>query len=212
MIGFGIGVCGQRVTRAGDAKPASDATSRAASATRDNTSSAPASTAKNSATGPSHFAIRFYGKRAGVKYQYADLTTAVGDLASQEAIVTLTEDDVASFQADAAPSSRFVITLTAQAAQRWSAALKAMSETQPFTVAVNGETLYVGVVYNIMGAAAIQTPVLHLQEADGKVELRIGAWQGAWYGMGRGDASRIERKEIRELFAKQGVLTTLPAR
>jgi hypothetical protein len=190
-LGVGIGVSGRGATGGDSTKPA---------------------TSTGTATAPTHFALRIYGKRVDVKYQYADLTAAAGDLASQEPVVTLTEEDVAAFQADAAPSSRMLIGLTDQSSRRWSAALAGMKDTQPFTVSLDGRTLYLGVVYTMIGAAAIQTPVLHIQDNKGRMELRLGAWQGAWYGMGRGDASRLEQKDVRALFEKRGVLSTLPAR
>ena len=45
----------------------------------------------------------------------------------------------------------------------------------------DGQNLFVGLVYMLAGAAAIDTPVLHVsRDLDDSVILRLGAQQGAW--------------------------------
>ncbi len=51
-------------------------------------------------------------------------------------------------------------------------------EFHPFRVSCDDQELFVGVGYPIHGAAAIEAPVLHVEQEDGAVTLRIGAWQG----------------------------------
>jgi hypothetical protein len=153
------------------------------------------------------FGIHFFAERVKAFYDYSTLDAATRHLEVKDAVVTLTEEDVEAYWVDAAPSSRILVRLTAQASTQQSAALLGLQETRPFFVTLDGKKLYVGIVYEMGGAAAITTPVVHLLADSGLVELRIGAHQGAWAGgWGTGDASRIDRQEVRDLFEARGAL------
>jgi len=72
----------------------------------------------------------------------------------------------------------------------------------------------VGVIYESYGAAAIDTPVLHVaRDADDSVVLSLGAWQGAWLvsaPTANPEArERIDRPELRAVFCQRGALQEL---
>jgi hypothetical protein len=157
----------------------------------------------------SRFAIRVFGKRVDTTYDYAGLEKKTQHLATADARVTLTEEDIEVYRVEEAPSSRIQLTLTAAATKRWQGTLAAVTDLHPFHVALDGKRLYVGVVYTMYGAAALDTPVLHVKDESGRVELRIGSHQGAWMGWGKGDASRIDAPEVRDLFRDRGALAAL---
>ena len=158
------------------------------------------------------FAIHLFGQRVDTTYDYADLEKKTTALDPKDAHITITADDVAAYRIGDAPSPRIQLLLTPQASKRWGGPLAATQDTQPFIVTLDDQRLYVGVVYTIYGAAALNTPVLHVATDNGQVELKIGSHQGAWMGWGwkNGNASRIDRQEIRDLFFSRGVLAPLP--
>lgn len=165
-----------------------------------------------SAPGP-RFAIYLFDEHLDTTYDYAKLESATQHLDVDDAAVTITEAEVATYWVGAMPSARIQLDLTAEAAQRWGPSLRAMKDNQPFLVTLDGKLLYVGVVYLMYGAAALDIPVLHLpgpfdDETD-PFELKVGANQGAWMGWGKGDAARIDRQEVRDLFEARGALSTL---
>jgi hypothetical protein len=85
----------------------------------------------------------------------------------------------------------------------------------PFRVSCAGELLFVGVVYIEYGAAAIETPVMHVSRAaDQHIVLRLGAWQGAWVLSSvppgaEALAQRLDRPELRGALCRAGVLGQL---
>jgi len=82
----------------------------------------------------------------------------------------------------------------------------------PFWLSCNGQRLFVGVTYFSYGAAAIQTPVLHIgRNDDDHWVLALGALQGAW-GLALTNAEgaeRIDRPELRAAFCQRGALREL---
>jgi hypothetical protein len=65
------------------------------------------------------------------------------------------------------------------------------------------------------GAAALRLPVLHIDmSAAPTVTLLLGAYQGAWYGLGSGTpepvlSGRVDRPELRAVFCQRDVLEEL---
>jgi hypothetical protein len=146
----------------------------------------------------------------GVIYQYADLQAEIETL-SGAVEFTIPLGVVESAAADPPPAARFQLTLDADA----SIGLAAIADVyaQPFRLSCDEEELFVGVVYYRGGAAAILTPVLHAEQAeDGALELRLGAWQGAWSISGGGTAElreRLDRTELRAELCARGILEEL---
>lgn len=145
-----------------------------------------------------------------VIYEYADLLTEIASLTGEvELSVPLT--DVVRAAADPPPAARFEMTLGSETSIELAALLS--MDRHPFRMSCIGEELFVGVVYMLEGAAAIRTPVLHVDEADGgALVLRLGALQGAWLFGDAVDAEyseRIERTELRAGFCERGILDEL---
>lgn len=146
-----------------------------------------------------------------VIYEYEDLEEEIGAL-SGDVQITIPLAEVASAAADPSPAARFEMTL----APDFSDALAAEGDLagHPFRLSCDERELFVGVVYFMAGAAAIQTPVLHMEEADsGALALRLGAVQGAWLLGGDGTSEalreRIDRAELRAGFCERGILNQL---
>lgn len=154
--------------------------------------------------------IDVLAEQVDVIYEYADLVTEIASLTGEvELSVPLT--DVARAAADPPPAARFEMTLAPEASVEFAALTSMM--LHPFRLSCDDEELFVGVVYMLEGAAAIRTPVLHVEEADGgALVLRIGAAQGAWL-FGDVDApelsQRIDRTELRAGFCERGILDEL---
>jgi hypothetical protein len=147
----------------------------------------------------------------GVVYEYADLQAEIGKLSGAvEFRIPLAVVERAA--ADPSPAARFELTLDAEA----SAELAALADVlgQPFRLSCDEQELLVGVVYLRGGAAAIQTPVLHAEQAeDGTLVLRLGAWQGAWSISGGGAPElreRLDRTELRAELCERGILEEIP--
>jgi hypothetical protein len=100
--------------------------------------------------------------------------------------------------------------LTDAAAARVRAATAPLREA-PVLVTLDGAPLYAALEYMVIGAAALRLPVVHLHGlARGEVD--VGAVQGAaTSGLGDAEeAGRIDRAELRALFAGRGVLREVP--
>ena len=151
-------------------------------------------------------------EQVSLPQSYADLQEKIIALSGDVAVsVPLTE--VAHAAAEPPPMARFEMTLNAEASIEF--AELGNLELHPFRVSCDDQELFVGVGYTIYGAAGIAAPVLHVEEEDGAVALRIGAWQGVWLvGLGGGEMeqelrARLERAELRAAFCARGALDTL---
>ncbi len=146
-------------------------------------------------------------------HEYATLEAEVAAL-PQEILLSIPDTDVAQAAADPAPASRIELTLTARASALYGEALEEAA-FNPFRLSCNGESLFLGVSYFSCGAAAIDAPVLHVgRNEENLVVLALGAYQGAWCGLGPGStraAARIDRRELREVFCQRDVLEPLDA-
>lgn len=145
-----------------------------------------------------------------VIYEYADLEKKVASLPDQ-VVLSVTDADVVWAGAGPPTAARIEMRLTQAASARYGTDLQ-HAILHPFRLSCNGKELFIGVVYEIYGAAAIRTPVLHVAIApnSGDVILRIGSFQGAWMGLMAGDDAesreRIDRPELRATFCQKGAL------
>ena len=97
--------------------------------------------------------------------------------------------------------------LTDSATARARAALTGLFET-PVRATLDGATLYAAIEYTAGGAAVFHLPVVHLDGlARGKIGV-CGAQGAAWaaHMATVEDARRIDRAELRALFAARGAL------
>jgi hypothetical protein len=148
----------------------------------------------------------------GTTYDYAALETKVLAL-PQNIVATLTDQDFAWAAADPQLASRMEFHLTEDAASRYGTILDNVQDTRAFRVSCNGQPLFVGVFYLVYGAAALNTPVLHVARENGVLVLRLGAAQAAWMsgpktGCGT-PCQRIDRAELRGAFCRRGILQVL---
>ncbi len=163
----------------------------------------------------SRLRICFCGSDYGIAgYAYAELEARHGTCGLGECLATLTEQDVAAYVAARAPDGRVELELTAGASEALRArapegrAAELFGEG-PFAVSLDGRRLYLGQCYLRMGAAALRYPVMHVEDEDGRVRLRIGDVQGRWAaGVAGGpeETSRMDPPELRALFAGLGKL------
>jgi len=154
--------------------------------------------------------IEFLTDRVDTTYEYADLEEKIAALTGGVAL-TITSDDIEWAAADTPPSPRFEFRLSAEASLRY-AALTDLAYSHPFLVSCGNQALFVGITYMFEGAAALRTPVLHVEETEtGAFRLFLGAWQGAaGLETSTGDVAarqRIDRPELRAAFCGRGILT-----
>jgi hypothetical protein len=150
--------------------------------------------------------------RVSTIYEYADLEQEVASI-PQDVLVSFTDADIEWAAAEPAPASRIEMHMTAQGSLEYGTVLEG-AWLHPFRFSCNGQELFVGLVYEMIGAAAINTPVLHVdRDAEDLVVLRLGAFQGAWYATGAtgpaGARERIDRPELRAVFCERGALQEL---
>ena len=153
-------------------------------------------------------------ERVDVIYTYAELEQKVASLA-QDVEVSLTDADIVWAAIEQPPASRIELHLSAQASALSGDALE-QGRLHPFRVSCDGQSLFVGVIYNANWAAALRTPVLDVSRDSGdSLILRLGAWEGAWAAPGfagdPGARERIDRPELRAAFCRKGVLQELAA-
>jgi hypothetical protein len=156
--------------------------------------------------------IDVLSERVGVAYDYAELEQKIASV-SAEVLVTIADTDIDWAAADAPPAARIELHLSRTASKANVDALTG-ADSRPFRVTCDGQPLFVGVVYLIYGAAALQTPVLHVGDIENDaLVLRLGAWQGAWLlPDAEGDPQlreRLDRSELRATFCARGVLSVL---
>jgi hypothetical protein len=157
--------------------------------------------------------IDVLSENLGVVYDYAELEAEVATL-SPDFIVSIADEDIAWAATDPLASERFEFRLDAAASVLHGAVLSTI-HGHPFLLSCDERVLFVGLGYMREGAAAIRTPVLHVEEAsNGAVTLLLGAYQGAWYGFGSGNGDlvlreRIDRPELRTALCARGILNKL---
>jgi hypothetical protein len=156
------------------------------------------------------FSLKIYKNRLFV-YQYEALAEKFSQGLFGDATNALGEQDIASYSIGPHPSHTIALLLTKEASTRWRSLKR--GETTPFSVSVDDEVLFVGVFYNPIGAAAINTPVIHEREESGCVRVLIGAVQGAAFAQSSPieHTTRLDHPELRQLFSSLGVLQELPA-
>lgn len=162
---------------------------------------------------PTRLAICFCGDGYGIPgYTYADLEARHGSCGAGPCLATVTERDVETYVAGRDPDGRVELELTAAASEELRArspggAVADLFGEGPFAVSLDGRRLYLGLCYFRGGAAALRFPVMHVEDEDGRVRLRVGDVQGRWV-MGAGgdteDLARMDPAELRALFAGLG--------
>lgn len=150
----------------------------------------------------------------GTLYQYSDLEKAVEKL-PPDVLATIEDTDFDWVAIDPSVAVRMQLHLTASASERFASALLERYPIHPFRVKCGGNSLFVGVMYVWYGQAALQTPVMDAIRAEGgNLSLYLGAWEGAWAGLGNRSPeaqASIDRPELRSVFCKRGALRELAA-
>jgi len=160
----------------------------------------------------SHCRIDVLAASVSISSEYADLERKVA-ASSGDVAVSVSDTELEWAAAEPPAAARIELRLNQHASSAKAAAL-ASPQIHPFRVSCNEQTLFVGQTYLEYGAAVLRTPVLHVEQlADGIVELRLGAWQGAWAGFeltdGQLERERIDRTELRSALCARGVLNEL---
>jgi hypothetical protein len=150
--------------------------------------------------------------RVDVIYDYASLEQKIASI-PPDVLASFTDADIASVAAEPPAASRIEMHMTPEASSRYGTVLE-NALLHPFRFSCGGQSLFVGVIYDMIGAAGIRTPVLHVaRDAENPLVLRLGAWQGAWMGMATmedpGARKRIDRPELRAVFCLRGALREL---
>ncbi len=145
-------------------------------------------------------------------YGYADLVQRIAAL-PQDLLVSFTLDDVDWVATDPFPSGRIELHMSAEFGAAWGAALD-MADTNPFRVSCDGQPLFVGEIYMREGAAAFDSPVIHVAIDEGEpLILRLGARMPSWFP-GAGPVAlesrqRLDRPELRAALCVHGALRDL---
>jgi len=150
-----------------------------------------------------------------ITYEYADLEQKIAAL-PQNVRFSFTDADIAWAAAHPDLGAHFEFHMTAQWSSLHDTEIIEHMDNTPFRLSCNGQSLFVGVLYLLWGAAGLKTPVLHPgRDTDNSVILRLGAWQGAWSLYAAvGDAGfreRIDRPELRSVLCQRGALRLLDA-
>jgi len=140
-------------------------------------------------------------------YTYEQALQSRARFESEPCVARLTEADVVEYRVGDPPSGQVDLVLTAGA----SALVKADPDSGedvcmegPFVVSFEGRELFMGQCYLRMGAAALQFPVMHIEEEAGRVVLFIRDQQGG--AGGEESKRRMDPPELRQLFAELGRL------
>jgi hypothetical protein len=151
-------------------------------------------------------------------YEYADLLPVLQGLGPALAVLTFGENDIDEYRVDAERPGKAVFVLTNAASDHMRSLVRPGETLQdvcgegPFTVILDGRMLYGGLCYFVGGAAALRHPVLHVEEVEGRVELRVGDVQGRWAGFMAGDMvaqRRVAPPELTLLFEVAGKVPPL---
>jgi hypothetical protein len=142
-------------------------------------------------------------------YEYAELEQVVASL-PQSFAVSLSTADIEWSAAEPPAAARIEMRLSPAASALYGAALEEAT-MRPFRISCEGQQLFVGQVYMFNGAAALQTPVLHVsREVDDAVILRLGAEQGAWlFPAPLAARERLDHPQLRATLCLAGALSPL---
>jgi hypothetical protein len=140
---------------------------------------------------------------------YTGLEETVASL-SQSFLASVSTADIEWAGADPSAAARIEMRLSPAASELYAAALEG-ADLHAFRLSCDGEELFVGQVYMLEGAAALDTPVLHVaRDADDKVILRLGAQQGAWALSAETPLAARERLDHPQLRATLCLAGALP--
>jgi hypothetical protein len=156
--------------------------------------------------------IDVFDEMVSINYQYAELEETVASLPPLFS-ASVSTADVERVAADVGPTARFEMHLSAAASASYGAALE-NAVMHPFRVSCDGQSLFVGQVYSMIGAAAFQTPVLHVsRDVDDSIILRLGAWQGGWSASTSPSTlaarERLDRPQLRATLCLAGAIEEL---
>lgn len=145
--------------------------------------------------------LEVFDQQVSITHEYAPLEQLVATL-PESFLASISTADVTSSAAEPFPSSRIELRLSAVASSQYGTALEG-ALLHPFRVSCAGKRLFVGLVYQQEGAAALALPVLHVARGDDDIiALRLGAWQSAWLFSGNaGDVAARARLDAPELRA-----------
>jgi hypothetical protein len=140
-------------------------------------------------------------------YNYAELEQRISEI-PQDLLLSFTLDDVEWAAADPAPAARIELHMSMALSQRHGTTLTS-TYNNPFRVSCDGQELFVGLFYQLEGAAAFDSPVIHAdRDEQGQVIIRLGARMGAWLFRDAPEESRlrVDRPELRGALCLQGPL------
>lgn len=161
-------------------------------------------------TDPPRLHVDVYATHVGVVYQYDQLVPKVDAVVAAEApVASITELDVARCTIAPRYARTMTLTLTDEASARVRGALAARTETEPVVATLDQARLWVGVVYNPMGAAAIETPIASFGGlASGAITVKIDEVIGVGLRVPTTSVTptRIDVDAVRALFSARGVL------
>lgn len=155
------------------------------------------------------FVLEIHAEPVGVIYEYSALAARLDAGGGGAVALRFEGADIAGAAVGPAPSAMIQLVLSAAASARFRSVLPQFSETLPFRVLLGGEEAFIGVLYTAIGAAAIQTPVLHVVAPGqaGPVSLVLGAQQGVAYGVSSPEAAaRLDTPGLREALRARGLL------
>lgn len=145
-------------------------------------------------------------ERLGVIYEHAEVEARVAALDWSSPIV-IQGSDIAEYRVEGENQGlRVQLVLTPEAGARIGDELVAVEEAAPFRVVLGGEVLVVGLVYFPMGAAALTSPILHVERGE-QVVVQLDERIGMGIGMAAAEGSlRVDRPEIRDAFRRANAL------
>lgn len=125
-----------------------------------------------------------------------------------ECLVAISGNDIEQYIVGRKPDGKVEIVLNA----KFSNVLRKRSprnrvanlvRQNPFSVSLHNSTLYIGICYPRIGAAALNFPVMHIEEEKEKIRLLIGDRQGRWSSLGNGPSEDvdIDPPELRRFFS-----------
>jgi hypothetical protein len=145
-------------------------------------------------------------ERLGVIYEHAEVEARVAALDWSSPIV-VQGNDIAEYRVDGETQGLSVqLVLTPEAAARLGDELVAAEEAAPFRVLLGGEVLVVGLIYFPMGAAALTSPILHVERGE-QLVVHLDERIGMGMGMAAPEGQRlVDRAEIRDAFRRANAL------